>query len=112
MSTATKFNKQQIIRNSLIDYIQTEIGLQLDSLCDVCEYEGGRYIHFGLRTNRSDEIVLLDFDADEEMDDPWGYAAFYLGCYDSNDYEAPEVFEPVTQFRERVEQFVDGILLA
>ncbi len=112
MSTATKFNKKEIIRNSLIDYIQTEIGLRLDSLCNVYEYEGGRYIHFGLSTNRSDEIVLLDLDDDEEMEDPWGYAAFYLGCYDTDDYEAPDGFGPVTRFRERVEQFVDGILLA
>ena len=105
-----RLNIKEVIRHSLIDYIQTEIGLLLDSLLDVDEYEGDRYIHFGLRINENNRIDVIDEDSDSE-ENPWTSLTSYLGCYDSNDYEHPEYFEPVTDFKERVEEFVDNILL-
>ena len=103
--------KREVIKNTLIDYIQLDMGMWLDDNLG-SSYTGERFIHFGVRVAENDRLWILHRDTEKEEDNPWSDidGVFELGVYDSSTYTKPEYSSaPFEEFSEKVEEFVEAL---
>ena len=111
-----------IIRNSLIRYIQREIGDDLDDHSRILEYEDieaneMRYIHFGIRVGKDFGnhnglyLIFPDYAVTNTPTYVFNEGTTYLGTVDLTQICAGDgTHEEYTEFQSKIEAFLDSIL--